>query len=157
MSDIEDEADEIIDEEKEIGSGSESEEEDEDMIDNPLDLEDYEDTPIKKTETITVIRDPAKRITSNRMYPLEFTRLISTRAAQIDRCGDIYADPEGRTSSPTIAVNELRKGRCPLNVRREIAPGLFEEFSANEMVGWEDYAQKIDVIPKETQAPEVQV
>jgi DNA-directed RNA polymerase I, II, and III subunit RPABC2 len=74
------------------------------------------------------------RITSETMTLLEFARIVGARAAQLDGLAKPFVSAEDVTDSIQLALKELKEGKIPLKIQREIREGLIEEWSIGEMV-----------------------
>lgn len=69
---------------------------------------------------------PDNFITSDRLTEYEYTQILALRADEIQTSGTSYAPP-GMFSTPTeMAEWEILNHKCPLRVRRLIAPNLIE-------------------------------
>jgi DNA-directed RNA polymerase subunit K/omega len=61
-------------------------------------------------------------ITSARLSAYEYTRLIATRAAQIEKGSGTFIPDDGKTSITQLAIMELKEKKCPLMLERTIQP-----------------------------------
>ena len=68
----------------------------------------------------------------------EFTNLVGTRAAEIDKTGIYYADLSkenmGHLNALEVAILEIQQKRCPLLIKRHIDSRHVEIFNPNEMI-----------------------
>jgi hypothetical protein len=145
IDDIEDELDDEyiesnIDDDEDDNSDKTSDDEEE--IDNTLGLssrltpfvEQPRDNHIK-----TVYIDPNNRKTSNFLTKYEYTQIINIRSIEISNSNSHFADLTDQTvnNSSDIAKLELKQGRCPLKLTRElgIRGGIkyVELFDVNKM------------------------
>ena len=84
-------------------------------------------------DQILIIVHGDMRITSSIITLEEITRVIGTRATQIDNGAEPYVDITGLTNVRSMALEEVYKRKCPLSIRRELSPTLIEEWTVNEM------------------------
>lgn len=131
--DIEDPEDEDISEESEgegEAKGDDDEEEDEES-ESQIDLN-------NKTKYIVI--KPENCRTSNMISLFELVNVIGSRAQMIDSSisETIYVPIEGKRNAIEIAVEEIKMGKCPLNVERVVYQDSdttkVEVFSVNELI-----------------------
>lgn len=100
----------------------------EELIDDE-DIEYDEDTEGVDNETdshsvniITVkVSAPEDRITCNILNKFELATVIGMRATQISQGDDYFIEPDPKLVDPIqIAERELKSGKCPLILEREI-------------------------------------
>lgn len=73
-----------------------------------------------------------KRKTSDFLTRFEYAEIISSRAKQISDGGKCFIETN-LVNSIDIAKEELRQGKCPLNVERTIGDKIKEIWSVNEL------------------------
>lgn len=73
------------------------------------------------------------RITSSIISLEEITRVIGTRATQIDNGAEPYVDHTDLKNTISMALKEVYERKCPLSIRRELNATTVEEWAVNEM------------------------
>jgi len=143
MDDIDIELDEI-DETIEVDQLDDDNEDNEMEIDSDDD-EDHQETAgdyishdtnridEERVQTETMVLDD-DRVTSNRLSRYEMVELINYRALQISKNPLCFVDITGMRDPVEMAIKELYQNKCPLMVKREVAPNMFELWNPNLMV-----------------------
>jgi DNA-directed RNA polymerase subunit K/omega len=77
---------------------------------------------------------PEDRITSQYMYNYEFVKLVGIRATQISQGSRVFCKVDNLTDPLKIAEKELYDNKCPLSIKRYIRPGVYEIWTAQELI-----------------------
>jgi DNA-directed RNA polymerase I, II, and III subunit RPABC2 len=126
----------ILDDEDDGGMNEEDGEE-EDEAGEPEDEHPTYSKPSIEGEIVA----PEDRITSDILSLYEMSTLAGLRAVSIAKHGNCFVDVDGLVDPEQMARREIARRRCPLVIQRQIAPGLFEYWSPNEMIHqehWDD-------------------
>lgn len=75
----------------------------------------------------------ADRVTSNRMTKFEKAYILGIRAQQLSLNAPPLVEIDDETDPLKIALKELREGKIPFILRRNLPDNTYEEWSVKEM------------------------
>lgn len=75
-----------------------------------------------------------ERMSTPYMTKYEKARILGTRALQISMNAPVMVDLQGETDPLLIALKELREGKIPLQIRRYLPDGCWEDWLVRELI-----------------------
>jgi DNA-directed RNA polymerase subunit K/omega len=117
-----------------------NEEEQEELDDADITTDQIIAPTLLNKNTIKTIKIVKKedRITCNRISKIEYARVVSDRAQQIENGNPIFVNYKNLASPKEIAELEIAEKKSPMMIHREIgknnAGKIVEEWSVNELI-----------------------
>lgn len=106
-------------------------EEDDSNYDNIAIVDESDELDASTYEYMIPLED---RITSQYMSNYEFVKLIGIRATQISQGSRVFCKVDNLTDPLKIAERELYDNKCPLSIKRYIKSGVYEIWTAQELI-----------------------
>ena len=104
-----------------------------DDINEPVEPEISDEKIIQEHVDLYVVPTD-KRTTSDVMSLYDWTNVTSTRATHIASGGPYFVDPGEDVTPIRIAEKEVREGKCPMTIRKELGNNIIEIWDVNELL-----------------------